>query len=108
MVGENQITYAINPDNNSHEEINLSQPYLYYDGNIYKCKQTAGYGAKLKNLNPADISTHIAAAICDRRIEMRKNEFNDIYELLINSNVSDINEIKKSFEYSKKIWWLEK
>ena len=108
MVGENQITYAINLDNNSHEEINLSQPYLYYDGNIYKCKQTAGYGEKLKNLNPTDISTHIAAAICDRRIEMRKNEFNDIYELLINSNVSDVNEIKKSFEYSKKIWWLKK
>lgn len=108
MVEGSQITYAINPDNNSHEEINLSQPYLYYNGSIYKCKQTAGYGEKLKNLNPTDISTHIAAAICDRRIEMRKNEFNDIYELLINSNVSDVNEIKKSFEYSKKIWWLKK
>lgn len=108
MVNGSQITYAINPDNNSHEEINLSQPYLYYDGKIYKCKQTTGYGAKLKNLNPNDISTHIAAAICDRRIEMRKNEFNDIYELLINSNVSDLSTIKNDSKYSKKIWWLDK
>ena len=108
MVNGSQITYAVNPDNNSHEEINLSQPYLYYDGKIYKCKQTAGYGAKLKNLNPTNISTHIAAAICDRRIEMRKNEFNDIYELLINSNVSDLSTIKNDPNYSKKIWWLEK
>ena len=108
MVGESQITYATNPDNNSHEEINLSQPYLYYDGKIYKCKQTTGYGAKLKNLNPTDISTHIAAAICDRRIEMRKNEFNDMYELLINSNVSDLSTIKNDSKYSKKIWWLDK
>lgn len=108
MVGESQITYATNPDNNLHEEINLSQPYLYYDGKIYKCKQTTGYGAKLKNLNPTDISTHIAAAICDRRIEMRKNEFNDIYELLINSNISDLSTIKNDSKYSKKIWWLDK
>ena len=108
MVNGSQITYAINPDNNSHEEINLSQPYLYHDGKIYKCKQTTGYGAKLKNLNPNDISTHIAAAICDRRIEMRKNEFNDIYELLINSNVSDLSTIKNDSKYSKKIWWLDK
>ena len=108
MVGESQITYATNPDNNSHEEINLSQPYLYYDGKIYKCKQTAGYGEKLKTLNPTNISTHIAAAICDRRIEMRKNEFNDIYELLINSNVSDLSTIKNDLNYSKKIWWLDK
>ena len=108
MVNGSQIIYAINPDNNSHEEINLSQPYLYHDGKIYKCKQTTGYGAKLKNLNPNDISTHIAAAICDRRIEMRKNEFNDIYELLINSNVSDLSTIKNDSKYSKKIWWLDK
>ena len=108
IVGESQITYATNPDNNSHEEINLSQPYLYYDGKIYKCKQTAGYGEKLKTLNPTNISTHIAAAICDRRIEMRKNEFNDIYELLINSNVSDLSTIKNDLNYSKKIWWLDK
>ena len=39
---------------------------------------------------------------------MRKNEFNDIYELLINSNVSDLSTIKNDLNYSKKIWWLDK
>ena len=39
---------------------------------------------------------------------MRKNEFNDIYELLINSNVSDLSTIKNDSKYSKKIWWLDK
>ena len=39
---------------------------------------------------------------------MRKNEFNDIYELLINSNVSDLSTVKNDTKYSKKIWWLDK